>query len=85
MIIMMDYFMHRSSYAEGSVVNRTVNWGAIAGVVAGALVGNLTNGTLIPSFSWGISAINAMVVAGVIYYVVDKVVYKGDPGVSLAE
>lgn len=77
MIIMMDYFMHRSSYAEGSVVNRTVNWGAIAGVVAGALVGNFV--------TWGIAAINAMIVAGVIYYVVDKVVYKGDPGVSLAE
>ena len=77
MIIMMDYFMHRSSYAEGSVVNRKVNWGAIAGVVAGALVGNFV--------TWGIAAINAMIVAGVIYYVVDKVVYKGDPGVSLAE
>ena len=77
MIIMMDYFMHRSSYAENSVVNRTVNWGAIAGVVAGALVGNFV--------TWGIAAINAMIVAGVIYYVVDKVVYKGDPGVSLAE
>ena len=77
MIIMMDYFMHRSSYAENSVVNRTVNWGAIAGVVAGALVGNF--------ITWGIAAVNAMVVAGVIYYVVDKVVYKGDPGVSLAE
>ena len=69
--------MHRSSYAEGSVVNRKVNWGAIAGVVAGALVGNFV--------TWGIAAINAMIVAGVIYYVVDKVVYKGDPGVSLAE
>lgn len=52
-------------------------WAWLRNVVAGALVGNLV--------TWGIAAINAMVVAGVIYYVVDKVVYKGDPGVSLAE
>lgn len=77
MIIMMDYFMHRSSYAEGSVVNRKVNWGAVAGLVAGALVGNFVN--------WGIAAINAMVVAGVIYFAVDKLVYKGETGVSIAE
>lgn len=85
MIIMMDYLMHRASYKEGTVVERKVNWGAIAGVVAGALVGNLTGGTLIPTFSWGISAVNAMVVAGVIYFLVDKFVYKGNTGVATAE
>ena len=85
MIIMMDYLMHRASYKEGTVVERKVNWGAIAGVVAGALVGNLTGGTLIPSFTWGISAVNAMVVAGVIYFLVDKLVYKGNTGVATAE
>ena len=85
MIIMMDFFMHRDSYKAGSVVERNVNWGAIAGVVAGALVGNLTNGTLIPGFSWGIAAVNAMVVAGIIYYAVDRLVYKGKTGVTVAE
>ena len=82
MIIMMDYFMHRASYGADTVVRRKINWGAIAGVVAGAIVGNLTGGTIIPTFSWGISAVNAMVVAGVIYFLVDKLYYKGDTGVS---
>lgn len=82
MIIMMDYFMHRNSYKEGTVVNRNINWGAIAGLVAGALVGNLTNGTLIPGVTWGIAAVNAMVVAGIIYFAVDKLVYKGKTGVD---
>lgn len=82
MIIMMDYFMHRASYGADTVVHRKINWGAIAGVVAGAIVGNLTGGTIIPTFSWGISAVNAMVVAGVIYFLVDKLYYKGDTGVS---
>lgn len=85
MIIMMDFFMHRASYKAGSVVERNVNWGAIAGVVAGALVGNLTNGTLIPGFSWGIAAVNAMVIAGIIYYAVDRLVYKGNTGVTVSE
>ena len=85
MIIMMDFFMHRDSYKAGSVVERNVNWGAIAGVVAGALVGNLTNGTLIPDFVFGVAAVNAMVVAGIIYYAVDRLVYKGKTGVTVAE
>lgn len=85
MIIMMDFFMHRDSYKAGSVVERNVNWGAIAGVIAGALVGNLTNGTLIPDFVFGVAAINAMVVAGIIYYAVDRLVYKGKTGVTIAE
>ncbi len=85
MIIMMDFFMHRANYKAGSVVERNVNWGAIAGVVAGALVGNLTNGTLIPGFSWGIAAVNAMVIAGIIYYAVDRLVYKGNTGVTVSE
>ena len=85
MIIMMDFFMHRDSYKAGSVVERNVNWGAIAGVVVGALVGNLTNGTLIPDFVFGVAAVNAMVVAGIIYYAVDRLVYKGKTGVTVAE
>lgn len=48
------------------MVTRKVNWGAILGVVAGALVGNLV--------SWGIASVNAMVVACVIYFIFDKLV-----------
>ena len=67
-IIMLDYFLNKSSYAAGSTSERKVNWAAIAGVVAGALVGNFVK--------WGIAAINAMVVASVIYYVGTKLFYK---------
>ena len=46
---------------------RTVNWGSIAGVVGGALVGNLLH--------WGISAVNAMI-AAVICYFIAEIVYN---------
>lgn len=69
-IITLDYFMNRAAYAEGSAPERKVNWAAIAGVVAGALVGNFV--------SWGIAAINAMVVACVIYYLGAKFVYNNN-------
>ena len=68
-IIMLDYFMRKHAYdAKSNVKHRAVNWFAIAGVVAGALVGNYVN--------WGISAINTMVVASIIYFVGTKFVYK---------
>ncbi len=68
-IIMLDYFMRRDAYKEGSEKKlRPVNWFAIAGVVAGGLVGNFVH--------WGISAINTMVVASIIYLVGTKLVYK---------
>ena len=67
-IIALDYFMHKERYkGEGDeLIN--INWGAIAGVVAGALVGNFV--------SWGITSINAMVVACLIYVLGDKLVYN---------
>ena len=67
-IIMLDFFLNKAAYAEGSVDTRKVNWAAIAGVVAGALVGNFVK--------WGIAAINAMVVASLIYYLGTKLFYK---------
>lgn len=66
-IIALDFFMHRSEYNSDEVADRKVNWGAILGVIAGALVGNFV--------SFGIAAINAMVVACVLYFVADKLVY----------
>ncbi len=67
-IIALDFFMHRDEYTGGEISDRKVNWGAIIGVVAGALVGNFV--------SFGIAAINAMVVAIICYYVADKLVYQ---------
>jgi cytosine permease len=68
-IITIDYFLNRGKYAEKNDDKlRKVNWFAILGVVAGALVGNF--------FPWGISAINAMVAACIVYYVGTKLFYK---------
>jgi cytosine permease len=67
-IIMLDYFLNKAAYASEDSDARKVNWAAIAGVVAGALVGNFVK--------WGIAAINAMVVASVIYFVGTKLFYK---------
>ncbi len=58
-IIILDYFLHRENYAADRAVTKNINWGAILGVVAGALVGTLVN--------WGIVSINAMATACAIY------------------
>ncbi len=66
-IVMLDYFMHRDAYREGAAPARQVNWGSIAGVILGALVGNF-----VPV---GITSINAMIAAGICYLAADKLVY----------
>ena len=67
-IIMLDYFLNKDAYTREDANERKVNWAAIAGVVVGALVGNFVK--------WGIAAINAMVVACIIYYAGTKIFYK---------
>ncbi len=68
-IITPDYFLRPAAYEEVKAEGlRKVNIFAIAGVVAGALAGNFIN--------WGIRAINAMVIACIIYYVGTKLFYK---------
>ncbi len=59
-LIILDYFLHKDRYAAG--VARKVNWGAILGVAAGALVGNLVQ--------WGIVSVNAMAAACAVYLIV---------------
>lgn len=65
-LVILDYFLHKDGYAPNAEVKRNVNWGAILGVVGGALVGNLVK--------WGIASVNAMAVACVIYLIFDKLV-----------
>lgn len=65
-LVILDYFLHKDGYAPNAAVKRNVNWGAILGVVGGALVGNLVK--------WGIASVNAMAVACVIYLIFDKLV-----------
>lgn len=67
-IIAIDFFLHKSDYLNNNKTVRKVNWGAVAGVVAGALVGNFV--------PFGIAAINAMVVACLCYLIADKIIYK---------
>lgn len=67
-IIALDFFLHRGDYQNDQKAARNINWGAIVGVVAGALVGNFV--------AFGIAAINAMAVACLCYFVADKLVYN---------
>ena len=68
-ILVVDYFMNRSKYAADAAEPKGVNWAAIIGVVAGAVIGNLTGGNIIPTFTWGIAAVNNMVVSLACYMV----------------
>lgn len=67
-IIILDYFLNREKYRGEDGQKVSVNWGAILGVVAGALVGNFVK--------WGIASVNAMAVACVCYLVYTKVLKK---------
>jgi cytosine permease len=67
-IIILDYFLNREKYRGEDQQKVSVNWGAVLGVVAGALVGNFVK--------WGIASVNAMAVACVCYLVYTKVLKK---------
>lgn len=67
-IIMLDFFMNKGKYTSGEEVTENINWGAVVGVVAGALVGNFVK--------FGISSINAMLVAAFCYFAYSKIVKK---------
>ncbi len=60
-ILVLGYFLNKEEYAPDSVVTRQVNWFAVLGVVAGAVVGNLVK--------WGVPSLNAMAVAAVVYLI----------------
>ena len=74
-ILIVDYFTGKSKYEGEEAAHSPVNWAAIIGVVAGAVVGNLTGGNIIPGFTFGIAAINNMIVA-VACYLVGKAIRK---------
>lgn len=71
-VIATDYFRNREFYRNGEDTSREVNWAAIIAIVAGFIVGNLTAGNFVPGFTWGIAAINNMVVAIVVYLALDR-------------
>ena len=66
-ILVLSYFINKKEYDSDKVEIKTVNWFAVIGVIAGAVVANLV--------SWGIASINGMAVAAVCY-VAGQVVCK---------
>lgn len=67
-IVALDFFMNRKNYSDDVPITRKVNWGAIIGVIARALVGNFV--------AVGIASINAMVTACLVYVLYTKVIQK---------
>lgn len=59
-IVMLDYFKNRRKF-ETAGRESVVNWFNVGGIVIGAIAANLIN--------WGISAINAMVIAAVCWLI----------------
>ena len=57
-ILVLNYFLNKGDY-ETVNVEKTVNWFAVIGVIAGAVVANVVH--------WGVASLNGMVVATVFY------------------
>lgn len=68
-LIIVDFFRHRKEYMDDGAEVKSIRWWCIGAEVVGSLVGMLFGGYLIPSFSWGIPAVFAMVAALIIYFI----------------
>ena len=66
-IVILDFFKNRSKYTV-EYKPATVNWFNIGGIVIGAVAANLIN--------WGISAVNAMVIAAACYFIGELLTVK---------
>lgn len=61
-ILILSYFLHREDYQPNAKAKiKEVEWGAVIGVIAGAIVANL--------LPFGIASINGMIVASICYIV----------------
>ena len=58
-ILILSYFINRRKYLDNTCEIKTVNWYAVLGVIAGAIVANLVK--------WGVASINGMTVAAIIF------------------
>lgn len=68
-VIIMHYFMNKEKYQEDSLAQADVHLNAILAVVAGSATGVL--------LKWGIPPVNALVVAAVVYYLLETFTKKG--------
>ena len=64
-ILILSYFCNRKAYLEENMPAICVNWFAVFGVIAGAVVANLVK--------WGIPSINGMAVAAVLFLIGERV------------
>ena len=64
-ILVLSYFCNRKKYLDDTMPAVQVNWWAVLGVVAGAVVANLVK--------WGIPSINGMAVAAVFFLIGEAV------------
>ena len=64
-ILILSYFMHKEQYEQNTKAPvKDVEWGAVIGVIAGAVVANV--------LPYGIASINGMLVASVCYIIGSK-------------
>ena len=75
-ILIADFFLDRKKYGKEGYEPNGTNWAAIVGVIAGAIVGNLTGGNIIPGFTFGIAAVNNAAVSLACYFVGKKLASK---------
>lgn len=63
-VLILHYYLHKADYYVTDYHGSTVNLAGIAGVVAGGFVGVLV--------TWGIKPVNSLVVAAVVFLIVDR-------------
>lgn len=73
-VVILHYFMHRNQYEDSEYKLKELNFPAILAVVSGSLVGVFVK--------VGISSVNALVVAGLVFIILDKVMNKGVENVN---
>ena len=59
-IVILDYFKNRSKF-QSTYAAKNINWFNVFGIIIGAIAANL--------ISWGIAAVNAMVIAGLCWII----------------
>lgn len=67
-VLILHYFLHKADYYVNDYKGPAANPAGIAGVVAGALVGVFV--------TWGIKPVNSLVVAAVVFLIVDRMTAK---------